>query len=298
MAAKSKKEKLNVSLFKGLENDIKDNIRIDPELDGLIPPLAPDELEQLETSLKQEGCREPLIVWQAGDDYILVDGHNRYRLCQKNNISFDIRLKTFESRAEVKDWMFGNQMARRNLSALQMSYLRGLRYENEKNTWGGSRDRKEANGHNVHLPSPTAEKLSEEYGVNEKTIRRDGQFAVALEKLTSKDQTMRWNILNGTIKAGKRTIADLADSDTGYLKKIQKKIKETENLEKAIAMLRHEDKQSEEALPGDESLALKKTLMSLSSKALKMNKHHPKRKEVISELKKQFKAFLQALEVE
>lgn len=295
MAAKSKKEKLNVSLFQGLENDIKNNIRIDPELDGLIPPLAPDELEQLELSLKQEGCREPLIVWQTGDDYVLVDGHNRYRLCQKNNISFDIRLKTFESRAEVKDWMIGNQMARRNLSTLQMSYLRGLRYENEKNTWGGSRDRKEANGHNVHLPSPTAEKLSEEYGVNEKTIRRDGQFAVALEKLAGKDQALRWNILNGNIKAGKRTITDLIDSDAGFLKKVQKKIRETENLEKAIALLRHEE-ESSESLPGGESLALKKKLMSLSSKALKMNKDHPKRKEVINELKKQFKAFLQALE--
>lgn len=294
--AKSKREKLNVALFKGVENDIKSNITIDPELDGLIPPLSGDELEQLELSLKQEGCREPLIVWQSGESFILVDGHNRYRLCQKNNIKFDIRLKEFSNRGEVKDWMISNQMARRNLTPLQMSYLRGIRYENEKHTWGGNRGRKEANGQDVHLPAPTAEKLSEEYGVNEKTIRRDGQFALALEKLAGNDQSLRWDILNGNIRAGKKTISGLVDSDPKYLKEIQKKIRDTESLEKTIALLQNE--LIEEELPAKSNgiLEIKKSLTSLTNKALKMDKGDPKRKEIIKELRQNFKEFLKALE--
>ncbi|MEK6482483.1 ParB N-terminal domain-containing protein [Catalinimonas sp. 4WD22] len=294
--AKSKREKLSVALFKGAENDIKNNITIDPELDNLIPPLSEDELEQLEVSLKQEGCREPLIVWQSGDSFILIDGHNRYRLCQKNNIKFDIRLKNFNNKGEVKDWMIGNQMARRNLTPLQMSYLRGIRYENEKHTWGGNRGRKEANGQDVHLPTPTAAKLSEEYGVNEKTIRRDGQFALALEKLTGNDQDLRWNILNGNIKAGKKTITSLVDSEPKYLTQIQKKIRDTESLEKTITLLQSESLEDEETNENEQVKVLKKSLAFLTNKALKMSKSDPRRKEVIKELRQNFKEFLKALE--
>ena len=36
---------------------------INPEFQYLIPPLSLDELGALEASIKQEGCRDPLVAW-------------------------------------------------------------------------------------------------------------------------------------------------------------------------------------------------------------------------------------------
>jgi hypothetical protein len=38
-------------------------IEVDEEFRGLIPPLAAEERDQLEANIKQDGCRDPLVVW-------------------------------------------------------------------------------------------------------------------------------------------------------------------------------------------------------------------------------------------
>lgn len=38
---------------------------IDPEFKTLIPPLAPEELEQLEANILADGCRDPLVTWRG-----------------------------------------------------------------------------------------------------------------------------------------------------------------------------------------------------------------------------------------
>ncbi len=43
-------------------------IKIDPEFKALIPPLAPDELRQLEENILRDGCRDPLVVWTVPPD--------------------------------------------------------------------------------------------------------------------------------------------------------------------------------------------------------------------------------------
>ncbi len=88
------------------------NIRIDPEFKNLIPPLTREEYEQLEKNIVSEGCREPLTTW----DGFIIDGHNRYEICQKHGIEFKVSEKAFESREDVKVWIINNQLGRRNLS--------------------------------------------------------------------------------------------------------------------------------------------------------------------------------------
>ena len=89
-------------------------IKIDEELSGLIPPLTEDEYSRLEQSILDEGCRDAIILWEN----IIVDGHNRYRICQKHNISFRTLQKEFATKDDVKLWMLQNQLSRRNLSDL------------------------------------------------------------------------------------------------------------------------------------------------------------------------------------
>ena len=92
----------------------KCELKIDEELAGLIPPLTEDEFSRLEQSILDEGCRDAIILWGN----IIVDGHNRYRICTKHNIPFRTLHKEFATKDEVKLWMLQNQLSRRNLSDL------------------------------------------------------------------------------------------------------------------------------------------------------------------------------------
>lgn len=91
-------------------------IEIDAEFQALIPPLSTDEHAALESSLLSEGCRDALVVWPHDGVLTLIDGHNRYGLCEKHQIEFEVVEREFESREDVIVWMVRNQLARRNLT--------------------------------------------------------------------------------------------------------------------------------------------------------------------------------------
>lgn len=96
------------------------NIVVDPELQAYIDPLTPDELAALERSLLTEGCRDALVLW--GD--LLVDGHNRYALCQKHGLPFQtVQSQLFQSREDVYLWMIDQHLGRRSVSDFQRGVL-------------------------------------------------------------------------------------------------------------------------------------------------------------------------------
>ena len=64
---------------------------------------------------------------------------------------------------------------------MEASYYRGKLYESRKLSRGGDRKSK---GQNVLLKT-TAEKIAEEYGVTDKTIKRDAQFSQAVDKVAA-----------------------------------------------------------------------------------------------------------------
>lgn len=94
-------------------------MRIKREYKTLIPPLSPEEYQYLEENILKDGVREPLVVW--GD--ILIDGHNRYEICQKHGITYKTVNKDFESDEEAERWIILNQFGRRNLTKFQRSEL-------------------------------------------------------------------------------------------------------------------------------------------------------------------------------
>lgn len=94
-------------------------LTIDQEFQSIIPALTVSEYQELERSLLVEGCRDSLVVW--GD--ILVDGHNRYKLCGLHGIEFETQNMDFDTRDDAKIWIITNQFARRNLSNYQRGKL-------------------------------------------------------------------------------------------------------------------------------------------------------------------------------
>jgi ParB-like chromosome segregation protein Spo0J len=89
-------------------------IHIDDSFRNLIPPLTSSERESLESAITTEGCRDPITVWK--DHGILLDGHNRFEICERNGISYQVFELPFSTEAEAKSWMIRNQFGRRNLS--------------------------------------------------------------------------------------------------------------------------------------------------------------------------------------
>ena len=96
------------------------NIVINQDLKAYIDPLTPEEHEALERSLLAEGCRDALVLW--GD--VLVDGHNRYGICQKHGLPFQTVQNTrFQSMQDVHLWMIDQHLGRRSVSDFQRGVL-------------------------------------------------------------------------------------------------------------------------------------------------------------------------------
>lgn len=96
---------------------------IDKEFEALIPPLADEEYRQLEENCLKEGIRDSLVVWDNDGEFVLIDGHNRYKIAQKHNLPYNHKRMEFPDRESVKRWIILNQFGRRNLSAYDRSIL-------------------------------------------------------------------------------------------------------------------------------------------------------------------------------
>lgn len=176
--------------------------QIDPEFQALIPALSFDERQLLEENLLRDGCRDPLTTWQG----VLVDGHHRYAICAKHGLPFQTIELSLPDRAAALAWMIANQLGRRNLTPEVASYLRGKRYELEKQSHGGLRPL--ASVQNEQLP--TAERLAATYDVSSITIRRDADFAKAVDVIGEKSERLKDEILSGRSPMSKPDVIRLS----------------------------------------------------------------------------------------
>lgn len=114
------------------------------------------------------------------DGSILLDGHNRYEICTRLRLPFDVCELCFDAREGAADWMDRNQLGRRNLHPDAFTLLLGRRYNRAKKAPGGRADR-DFGAVKVTDPN-TASRLAKEHGVTEKTVRNAGKFAEAVAK--------------------------------------------------------------------------------------------------------------------
>lgn len=145
-------------------------IQIDPEFQSLIPPLTPEEYNQLEINIITEGCRDALVVWNG----ILVDGHNRYQICTKHGLEYKTTELYRDTREDVKAWIIQNQFGRRNLTPYQRAELALLlepvfreKAKEKKQEAGGAVPQK-----SVKPPVDTQKELAKVAGVSHDTISK------------------------------------------------------------------------------------------------------------------------------
>ncbi|MFZ6815827.1 hypothetical protein ACO0K3_15270 [Undibacterium sp. Rencai35W] len=95
-------------------------IQINKEIKAYIDPLTTHEYEALERSILREGCRDALILW--GDT--LIDGHNRYAICQQHNLPYKtIQNTSLDSMEDVILWLIDNHIGRRSVTDFQRGML-------------------------------------------------------------------------------------------------------------------------------------------------------------------------------
>jgi 16S rRNA G966 N2-methylase RsmD len=150
------------------------NITIDPEFKALIPPLAPEELAQLEVNIIADGCRDPLVTWQGA----LIDGHNRYEICTRHGLPFETVEVDFADRTAAMLWMIDNQKGRRNVSDYdkgllamrKQELLRPMAKDNQKEYHGNQHDGLSAKLPKVQNKIDTRREAAREAGIGERTL--------------------------------------------------------------------------------------------------------------------------------
>ena len=195
------------------------NIVIDEEFKDLLPVLDKDTYAMLEENLIQNGCRDSIVLWSD----TLIDGHNRYEICNRHGIPYNTVNKDFESREEALIWIISTQVSRRNLTPMQLCHFRGLHYMADKKMLNGNQyARKKTCGQNDHLnndrPGSTANRLAEKYSVSPKTIRRDAKVAAAIETIGEVSRPAKKMILSGEAGIDKYKLGDLSEKPKEEIK--------------------------------------------------------------------------------
>lgn len=150
-------------------------LKIDPEFEALIPPLTQEEFAELEQNILRDGCRHPLVIWKG----IVVDGHNRLKICTQHGKAFkSTELERIDDREQVLLWIISNQLGRRNVIQFQRTVL-ALKKEE---IIAARAKRKMEAGTNQHstpstnlskgTPIDTRREIAMEAGVSEGTVSK------------------------------------------------------------------------------------------------------------------------------
>ena len=180
-------------------------IKIDEEFRTIIPPLTDDEFQRLEKSILAEGVREPIITWNG----TIIDGHNRYRICEKHGLDFKTSEREFDSRDAAKIWIIENQFGRRNLDV----YIRGALaiklkslYESEARRHSDANLRRgtkipDSQNSDTRGIGRTDERLAKIAGVSRDTIRKIEKIETEAANGNAKAIEARNALISGETKS-------------------------------------------------------------------------------------------------
>lgn len=179
-------------------------LKIDPEFRDKIPPLTSAEFEQLKENILSAGeVYEPICVWNG----TIVDGHNRWRIIQEHpEIPFKVKEMGFADKWEAFDWMYANQLGRRNLTDEQKTYILGKLYEVRKQRYGGDR-KSSLQNEDLKPGGRTVAIVAREQGVGKSTVERAEHFVKGIDKAAEVDPDFKRDVLSGVVKAKKSDLA-------------------------------------------------------------------------------------------
>ena len=165
--------------------------RIDPQLEAVCLPLAKEEYDTLEKQIIRDGCLDPVKVWDREGEMVLLDGHNRLKICKDNKLPVpESTTIEIESIDEAVIWICDNQKGRRNVATKeQQDYLSGKRYEAQKNInkFKGNQYIEQGSAEKLLYQAkyncPTAERQGADEGISHTTVKENAKFAKGIDAI-------------------------------------------------------------------------------------------------------------------
>lgn len=194
-------------------------LKINPRFEKFSPKKKPDEIEELKNSLKKKGyVGSPILTWHG----FIVDGHNRYKMCQELGIKIDLEknveeleLGDFAKEIDAMDWMLTHQLSSKNLSpgeklAMMDEFKEEVRIENEKkklegNSKGGKSNKEVSlqlecdlkNDNTSRSETWTDNQIAKKAGVGTGTVARYNKV------MNSNDDDLKEKVKTGQVSVNK-----------------------------------------------------------------------------------------------
>lgn len=200
--------------------------RIDPEFENKIPPIGEAEFQQLRENILAAGeVYEPLTVW----DGVLVDGHNRWKVIHEHpEVKWRSREMYFADKWAAFEWMYKNQLGRRNLTDEQRTYMIGKMYEARKKSVGEHKGNQHSNLECAQIePIPnlrTADKIASEIGVGKETVKRSEKFSKGVDALREVSPEAADKVLNGKAGITKAEVQQIGRMESDEVQETVEKI--------------------------------------------------------------------------
>ena len=173
-----------------------------PEMEQLLPPLSAEQFSSLESDILENGCYAPIIV---NEDMVVIDGHNRFRVCEKHDLPYRMLVFSFTDLLEAKQWALDTQKGRRNLDKWELGKIAlKLKPEIEARARAnqGIRTDLSMNSPKDYSPTDTRKEMAQAVGIGEQAMGRIAQLAgnapqVLKDALENKEVSINrgWRIL-------------------------------------------------------------------------------------------------------
>lgn len=202
---------------------------IDPRLEAVCLPLSKDEYDLLESQIKRDGCLDHVKVWDRDGELVLLDGHNRLKICKANKQPVpESTTIAIDSIDEAVIWICDNQKGRRNVATkAQQDYILGKRYEAQKNINKFKGNQYTGGGQNDADQTPrgrTREILAAQEGIGFRTVERNEKFAKGIDAVREVSPGLADKLLKPEINAPtltKSAVSELSKAKEKYPEKFE-----------------------------------------------------------------------------
>ena len=220
-------------------------LKTDPEFELLIPPLSDAESEQLELDIFDNGCNEPLLVWND----LIIDGHKRYAICRKWEIPFRTDPLEFDSREDALVWVCQTQLQRPKLTSEYKKYLIGKMYDAEvvlgirnpeasdPTSKNFSKLNKQGEPMNKYK---TAIRIGDDFRISHVTVYKYSQYANALDIILEKSRDLVERILTGNLKISHNNLVELSRLSKEHLTMLSGYLNDEQLTRVSYSQMRHE----------------------------------------------------------
>ena len=209
-------------------------LEICKEFKSLIRPHPQKEFLELETSILNNGCLEPIKVWRG----YIVDGHCRYDICTRYHIPFSVEEMPFDCKEAAVVWICATQCKRENITEEARHFLIGMQYETEKIINSNKRDDLlNPQEEDDFLPESeiltcrhiTAQRLAKENNVSFGTIQKYARYTRAILEIGRKAPELVPKILSGRYKMSHNSILEIERMSPEEIQKLNKRLGNSRN---------------------------------------------------------------------